>query len=582
MYNSYFGFSEAPFENKLDQRFLFLGQDHGEVLAALLYFAQEKKGLGMVCGDVGTGKTMLLYSFLSKLPDSVQPIVIANPLVDYQELLVYIAKTLGVTPKDETLLGLVDQVKEALIAAQDQGKSFILIVDEAHLLADTRLEHVRLLSNMETPAGKLLQILLVGQYELSHRLNQPQLRQLRQRINVNRFLSPLSEAETWQYMDHRLQIAGSRFDLCFAPECKTLIHKLTDGVPRRINHLCDTALLICLGEGSKQVSGKTVKKAQEALQTDQIFTARYSPAWRTLISGKLGKFLIPALAGVFLLVLGGMLGSAGSWGGMGQAFKKAWPGAAESSRAPLPPPGVSPEGSPAPVPAPAKPASPDSGPAASASPLANPVPEPSPPAKPAETPPLLTASPPPAAAGKNPEATNTAEAPGSQVKLPEPEEARTPPPANSGGEPTTAASAGTNASRPREVVVAENDTLTSLAGRWFPGQLDLGLTALLLANPQNRNQDLIFAGQKLNLPVIDPPTMTIQLPEGIYYALYGQCYSSQDLRQAISRLSRQSVRYTIMNSGTSGGGQSCRVVIGAYGTREDLEQALLRVKEGSG
>jgi general secretion pathway protein A len=339
MYNSYFGFSEAPFENRLDQRFLFLGQDHGEVMSALLYFIQEKKGLAMVCGDVGTGKTMLLHSFLDKLPASVQPIIISNPLVDYQELLAYIANTLEITPREGTLLGLVDQVKKALEVAQDQGKTFILMVDEAHLLSDASLEHIRLLSNIETPAGKLLQILLVGQYELSHRLNQPELRQLRQRINVNRFLSPLSAAETRQYVEHRLQKAGSRFDLCFAPECGTLIYKQTGGVPRRINHLCDTALLICMGEGSKQVNRRTLKKAQAALDTDRIFTARYSSAWKTLASGRAGKILISVLAGVSLLVLGLMMGSSGFQKGKSQPVQEVSAKTPGPSLAPLPPPG---------------------------------------------------------------------------------------------------------------------------------------------------------------------------------------------------------------------------------------------------
>ncbi|MBI4643510.1 MAG: AAA family ATPase [Deltaproteobacteria bacterium] len=560
MYNSYFGFSAAPFDNKLDQRFLFLGEDHGEVMSALLYFIREKKGLAMVCGDVGTGKTMLLHNFLDKLPAAVQPIVIANPLVDYQELLLYIAKTLEVAPKEETLLGLLDRVKEGLQAAQDQGKTFILIVDEAHLLSDASLEHIRLLSNIETSAGKLLQILLVGQYELSHRLNQPELRQLRQRINVNRFLSPLSAAETRQYVEHRLQKAGSRFDLCFAPESGTLIYKLTGGVPRRINHLCDTALLICMGEGSRQVNRKILKKAQEALETDRIFTARYSPAWRTLTSGRLGKVLVSVLAGVSLLALGMMLGSAGSREGTSQAFRKALPEAVKSSPSPASPTGLSPEGSAAPVPV-----SVTSVPAGAANPANN-----------ARS---LPASLTPAKAGKKSEASVAAEAPGVKVSAPAPGEERASP---SQGKAAVAAASEVPASRPLQVEVKENDTLTRLAGRWFPGQVALGMTALLLANPQNLNQDMILPGQKLNLPVIEPSSQTIKLKEGIFYAFYGQYYSTQALQKTISELTRQSVRYTVLNTENSEGGASRRVIIGAYETQEDLEQALLRLKDESG
>ena len=308
MYSSYFGFITPPFENKLDQRFLFLGPDHEEVLAALHYFIREKKGLAMVCGDVGTGKTMLLHGFLAKLPASVHPIVISNPLVDHRELLDYIASSLGLPRREETLLELLDRIKETLNAANDQGETFLLIIDEAHLLPDASLEHIRLLFNIETPECKLLQILIAGQNELSHRLNLPKFRALRQRINVNRFLSPLSAPETVQYVEHRLEKAGSRFDRCFAPGCEKLLWKLTAGVPRRINHLCDTALLICLTKGLKQINPKTLKKAQDALKTDQICTTRFSFLPRTLSFGRLRKFLIPAMACLLLIAFWGMLG----------------------------------------------------------------------------------------------------------------------------------------------------------------------------------------------------------------------------------------------------------------------------------
>ena len=233
MYNAYFGFSESPFEINLDQRFLFLCEDHTEVLAALLYFVKENKGLALVCGDVGTGKTMLINSFLARLPDTVKPILISNPLVSYLDLLHFIAGVLGINDKKENILELIEQIKGALLAARKEGKNFVLIVDEAHLFSDASLEQVRLLSNIEIPKGKLLQILLVGQYELSHKLNHPDMRQLRQRINISRFLSPLTPEETVAYIDHRLQRVGASFTACFEPKCEGLLYQLTAGLPRR-------------------------------------------------------------------------------------------------------------------------------------------------------------------------------------------------------------------------------------------------------------------------------------------------------------------------------------------------------------
>ncbi len=320
MYNSYFGFSESPFENNLDQRFLFLCEDHQEVLAALLYFVKERKGLALVCGDVGTGKTMLINSFLARLPDSIQPILISNPLVSYLDLLHFIAGSLRIRDKKENALELLDQIKNALLTGREQGKDVVLIVDEAHLFPDANLEQVRLLSNIEIPAGKLLQILLVGQNELSHNLNRPEMRQLRQRINISRFLSPLTPAETVAYIDYRLQRVGSSFQACFEPDCEKVLYQLTAGVPRRINQLCDNALLTCLADGLKKVNHRVLKKADEALLTDVIFTPR-APSEHAPAAWKHQRFLIPLTASAAFLILGIILGRTGFW----EPYSKARP-----------------------------------------------------------------------------------------------------------------------------------------------------------------------------------------------------------------------------------------------------------------
>ena len=275
MYNPYFGFSGSPFENTLDQRFLYLGEEHQEVLAALLYFIETKKGFALVCGDVGTGKTMLLNSLLEQLPETVSPVLIANPYVSSQELLLYLAYALGIKATGaEKVLELTDAVKNALLEAKSRDRHLILIVDEAHLLSDQALEEIRLLSNIETPTQKLLQILLVGQYELSHNLDRPEMRHLRQRINVNRFLAHLNPADTITYIDHRLHQVGSSFASVFEGNCRRLIFKLTRGVPRSLNQLCDNALLICMAQGRRQVNRRTLKQAHEALQADRLSTPK--------------------------------------------------------------------------------------------------------------------------------------------------------------------------------------------------------------------------------------------------------------------------------------------------------------------
>ena len=180
----------------------------------------------------------------------------------------------------------------------------VLIIDEAHRLSDQSLEEMRLLANLESPEHKLLHILLVGQYALSHKLNRPEMQDLRQRINVNRFLAHLDLSGTIQYIDHRLQQVGSSFAAVFADKGKGQIFKMTQGIPRVINQLCDNALLIAMTEGLSTVNRKTLRKAEEALETDRILTP---PAGtRTKSSGrwKYGAILIPVAAVVALVLLG--------------------------------------------------------------------------------------------------------------------------------------------------------------------------------------------------------------------------------------------------------------------------------------
>ncbi|MFZ5447025.1 MAG: ExeA family protein [Thermodesulfobacteriota bacterium] len=289
-----------------------------------MYFVKAKKSFALVCGDVGTGKTMLINYFLSRLPGSIEPVIISNPFVNSQDLLIYLARKLNIkSGGNGGVLDLMDKVKDALIAAIDQHRQLILIVDEAHLLSDQALEEIRLLSNLETPEQKLLQILLVGQYELSYKLDRPEMRHLRQRINVNRFLSHMNSQETILYIDHRLKQVRSSFASVFEPKCQDLIFRLTGGVPRRVNQICDNALLIAMAEGASKVTPKILKKAEEAAQTDLIFTPKSTKAGvgyfkrffglRSAITSILAILVlgITALLGIIALN-GGFLGKKGT------------------------------------------------------------------------------------------------------------------------------------------------------------------------------------------------------------------------------------------------------------------------------
>ena len=176
-------------------------EGHEEVVASLLYFVQEKKSFALVCGDVGTGKTMIIHHLIGRLPRSVEPILIPYPDVEYIEILRYIARVLKINPEGKGRLDLTDDIKAVLTKASLDGRQVVLIVDEAHLLSIGSLEHIRLLSNIEMTENKLLQILLIGQNELSRTLHRREMRQLIQRINVNQFLSPMSPSETIEYVE---------------------------------------------------------------------------------------------------------------------------------------------------------------------------------------------------------------------------------------------------------------------------------------------------------------------------------------------------------------------------------------------
>jgi general secretion pathway protein A len=313
--NRYFGFSRSPFDNNLDQRFLFMGKCHEDVLNALLYFIKEKKSFALVCGDVGMGKTMIVNHLLGRLPRSVLPVLVPYPNVEYIELLRFIAHVLKESTYGKDVLELTADVKAALVKANRGGRQVVLILDEAHLLPIEGLENIRLLSNMETSERKLLQILLVGQNELGAKLWRNEMRQLRQRINIYRVLSPLSQSETLEYIAHRLKVAGAPFDQtgscfdgCFDPECKKLFYNMTRGVPRAINQLCDNALLICQTEQRQfRVTKEILMRACRELSTGSTQAPGANYHARKL------KLVLAAAATPILLSISGLLGFFKRW-----------------------------------------------------------------------------------------------------------------------------------------------------------------------------------------------------------------------------------------------------------------------------
>ena len=245
MYLSFFGLNEKPFSITPDPRYLFLSERHAEAMAHLLYGIKEAGGFIQLTGEVGTGKTTIVRSLLAQTPENAEIALILNPRMTAPEFLLTLCEELGIGVPARaigSLKDLVDVLNDYLLRAHAAGRRVVLVVDEAQNLAPEVLEQVRLLTNLETNTQKLLQIILIGQPELRELLDRSELRQLAQRITGRYHLDPLSGPETIAYVRHRLRVAGATSEI-FTRRALQRIYRLSGGVPRVINILCDRALL---------------------------------------------------------------------------------------------------------------------------------------------------------------------------------------------------------------------------------------------------------------------------------------------------------------------------------------------------
>jgi len=261
-----------------DPQYVYFGENHREALAQLFYGVQEKKGFIVLTGEVGTGKTTLLHFLLDKLNhDGTQTktAFLFNPKLTVNDFIEYILKDLGVEVKGGTKGDHLHLLHETLINSYKKGERVILIIDEAQGLNPALLEEIRLLSNLETPKSKLLQIILVGQPELDKTLSQDGFRQLRQRVNMRYYLPALSKKETKEYIDKRLRIAG-RKEPIFTKNALREVYSRSKGTPRLINVLCDNALLAGYAADQKVIGKNIIREAARDLDLDsRWFRPRY-------------------------------------------------------------------------------------------------------------------------------------------------------------------------------------------------------------------------------------------------------------------------------------------------------------------
>ena len=269
MYETFFGFREKPFHVTADPAFLYPSRQHQEAMAHMVYGIRERLGFIMITGEVGTGKTTLSKALVQRLEGPVRTALILNPVLSATQLLRAILRDFGVDPTSIGNRGdLLVAIESFLLEqAKIQGNA-VLIIDEAQALSVSTLEQIRLLSNVETAKSKLLQIVLIGQPELSHKLaRDPRLRALRQRIAVHYQVQPLSKEDVTEYIRHRLQAAGSYGITRFTEAAIADIARITRGFPRQINLLCDQALVAGFVRESKEIDESMVQEASGVLAT---------------------------------------------------------------------------------------------------------------------------------------------------------------------------------------------------------------------------------------------------------------------------------------------------------------------------
>jgi general secretion pathway protein A len=284
MYLAFFGIAEKPFAITPDPRYLYLSARHADALAHLVYGINEAGGFIQLTGEVGTGKTTTIRSLLARAPKNAEIALILNPRLSPGEFLLALCEELGLGADDSSLVNtkeLVDLLNRYLLRAHAQGRRVVLIVDEAQNLAPEVLEHIRLLTNLETETQKLLQIILIGQPELRKLLAREDLRQLAQRITGRYHLDPLSRQETAAYVRHRMRVAGATADI-FTRAALREVYNVSRGIPRVINIICDRALLGAYTQDLHQVPGALVRRAAA-----EVFDQELSPRWMPLLIGGL-------------------------------------------------------------------------------------------------------------------------------------------------------------------------------------------------------------------------------------------------------------------------------------------------------
>ncbi len=526
-YNSFFGFSDSPFLDVPDLKFLFLSKQHEQALAELTEFVTARQGIAVVNGDEGVGKTMLVQALLQRLPQSFQPLILTQPAAEPLAITLMIAQSLNLNLGERTLVNLTP-LADAVQAAAQQQQYFLLVMEDAHTLTDQNLEEIYILSQMEHHGEQLIPIILVGRKGLVQKVSSKANQRLHGLIRKNLFLSSLTFEETTLYIDHRLQQVGSNFKERFAEGCSGQIFSRTGGVPRRINQVCDQALNRACQENRSRVT--------RDLLGGEGPTTPYKPLeppskWRSLNS-------IAAVVTAVLLA-----------GAAGYVLYNNYVGL-PPSKTPPPPTQTA--------------AAPEKAPVAPLQQEATPppatVPQPQPPVETAEK-----------ESGQQ-EASSSPAAPSAPQKPTEPQplSLATTPPAPQPG----AAATEPESTKPATYQVAPEDGLLRIVATYYPDDKEIGYDAVILANPAITNEDFIYPGQTLTLPKVNKNDRIITIGGKEYFKIYGQYYSSSQADKAVSKLQELQLRFVVRETEIPDAGKIYRIFLGGYDSPGDLKKAM--------
>lgn len=340
MYTQYFNLKQLPFSIAPDPRYLFMSERHREALAHLLYGVGSGGGFVLLTGEIGAGKTTVCRCFMEQIPADCRLAYIFNPKLTVTELLQSVCDEFRIVLGEgaHSVKAYVDAINGYLLSSHAAGLNNVLVIDEAQNLSADVLEQLRLLTNLETNERKLLQIILIGQPELRGMLARPELEQLAQRVIARYHLGPLSEAEVGSYIQHRLAVAGAGAVELFPRGLLRRVHQLSKGVPRRINLLCDRALLGTYVENRAQVNATILRRAAEEVFAGEGVSSGRARPWRLAAAGVLTGAAITAAAAWQLMPSTGAPGAAAAQ----QAATTAQASATRSSPATPPSPAATP------------------------------------------------------------------------------------------------------------------------------------------------------------------------------------------------------------------------------------------------